>query len=456
MPQVVCPLRRVLVFDNGCRSATGDVYGTLADNGTLCCEDVSWDTAHLQDLRSAALLVVVATGGARDAACLMLRSVQDHAAAPLIAVVQDGDEELLRLAVEAADDFLFAPVRAIELRHRVERLLTGPRHDLEAVRRQLSQELGLNRLVGRDAAFIKAIRLVPRLAQTDATVLITGETGTGKELCAAAIHHLSPRRDSPFIPVNCGAVPDLLFENELFGHRRGAFTDASRDQKGLVALADGGTLFLDEIDALSASAQTKLLRFLEERTFRPLGEERVARANVRIVAATNRNLDACVRNGQLREDLYFRLNILRIHLPPLRERPADIGLLAQNLLDECRSRSQVCAKRFSASSLRWLAEHHWPGNIRELLNVVHRAALECEGDTILPEHIDLPIPASSPASLAFRAARAAAVAAFERQYVQDALRRHEGNVTRAAREAGQDRRAFGRVIKKYRIDRRAL
>jgi two-component system response regulator GlrR len=459
MLQILRSFRRVLVIEGDSESSSASVHLALAQDATLQCDRIGWDTVHLQDIGRHHLdLVVVVADAISDEVSSTFEWLERHATAPVIAILPDGDEELLHLAISLTDDFLFAPIRPVELRHRAQRLLTGPRHDLEDARRRLVDEVGFSKLVGKDAAFLRAIRLVPRLARTDATVLITGETGTGKELCAGAIHHLSQRRDAPFIPVDCGAVPDQLFENELFGHARGAFTDAYRDQKGLVALADGGTLFLDEIDTLSPSAQAKLLRFLEERSFRPLGAERRDRANVRIIAATNRNVDACVRDGQLRADLYFRLNILKIHLPPLRERRDDIALLAYKFLDGCRSRGEACAKALSSSALRMLALYAWPGNVRELLNVVQRAVVECDGDTILPQHIDLPVPvASGPvAPLDFRAARAAAVATFERQYVEDLLRKHDGNVTHAAREARQDRRAFGRVIKKYNIDRESL
>jgi two-component system response regulator GlrR len=448
--------RRVLVLEGGTDPPPSSVYAVLAEDHMLHCERAPWDAARFHHLRTPAvdLVVIVATAADKEVAAAF-EALQQRTSTPVIAIVPDGDEDVLRLAIRATDDFLFAPVRPLELRHRAHRLLGGPRHDLESVRQRLTDELGFSKLVGKHESFVKAIRLVPRLARTDATVVITGETGTGKELCAGAIHHLSARRDAPFIPVNCGAVPDQLFENELFGHRRGAFTDAHRDHKGLIAQADGGTLFLDEVDSLSHHAQTKLLRFLEERSFRPLGSERTDRANIRVIAASNRSLDACVQSGQLRGDLYFRLNILRVHLPPLRERPSDIGLLAEHLLAECRTHAGSGPRSFSASALRMLSLYDWPGNVRELLNVVQRAAVECDGDTILPEHLDLPV-APSETPVDFRAARAAAVAAFERQYVEDMLRKHDGNVTHAAREARQDRRAFGRVLKKYNIDRRSL
>jgi DNA-binding NtrC family response regulator len=379
---------------------------------------------------------------------------------PTFAVLPiEPDEELLRLVLRTADDFIFPPVRAVELRHRVGRLLAEPAHDLEAVRGRLSEEIGLTKLVGRDLVFLRAIEQVSRFARTDATVLITGETGTGKELCARAIHHLGSRRNFPFIAVDCGALPDQLFENEVFGHVRGAFTDAHRDHKGLIAMAEGGTIFLDEVDAFSLAAQAKLLRFLQERTFRALGSDRFDRADVRVIAATNRDLEACVRDKQFRSDLYFRLNILRIHLPPLRERCGDIELLAQVILKECRTSPDVAPKSFCPAAVRMLTRHDWPGNVRELYNVVQRAVVACDGDRILPAHVMLSpdrTAVAPPPEGQFRAAKAAVVAAFERRYVEELLRKHRGNVTHAAREAQQDRRAFGRFIKKYQINPRAL
>jgi DNA-binding NtrC family response regulator len=254
-------------------------------------------------------------------------------------------------------------------------------------------------------------------------------------------------------------------ENELFGHARGAFTGADRESKGLVALADGGTLFLDEIDALSLAAQAKLLRFLQERTFRPLGSDRLQHANVKVVAATNRDLAKSVRESRFRADLYFRLNILHVHLPPLRERQGDVVLLAQRMLEQANAKWDGPPKSFTRAALRALEAHDWPGNVRELGNVVQRAAVTSDGEWLSPSHLDLASAALSPpgheppggeVSGSFRAARAATLAAFERRYVEELLRKHGGNVTRAAREAEQDRRAFGRFIKKYGIDRTSL
>jgi DNA-binding NtrC family response regulator len=379
---------------------------------------------------------------------------------PIFAVVPvEADDALLQVVSRTADDFIFMPIRPVELRHRLRAILAEPRHDLEVVRRRLLEELGITQLVGRDPVFLKAIEQVPRFARAEVSVLITGETGTGKELCARALHHLGRRRRSPFIAVDCGAVPDQLFENELFGHARGAFTDAHRDHKGLVTMAEGGTLFLDEVDALSLAAQAKLLRFLQEHSFRPLGSDRFQQADVKVVSATNRDLSLCIEARQFRQDLYFRLNVLSIHLPPLRERRQDIELLACHELEDFARSNEAPRKSFTTGAMRLLVRYDWPGNVRELNNVVRRAIVACDGDWIFPSHVSLPGHPDGDEdrpSADFRSERAAAVAAFERRYVEELLRKHRGNVTHAAREARQDRRAFGRFIKKYKIDRRAL
>jgi two-component system response regulator GlrR len=308
-------------------------------------------------------------------------------------------------------------------------------------------------LIGDDPVFVRAMAQLPRMARSELPVTITGETGTGKELCARALHELSARRGKPFVTVDCGTVPDHLFENELFGHARGAYTDAHRDQGGLVAMGTGGTLFLDEIDALSLSAQGKLLRLIQERTYRPLGGDRFYDADVRIVVATNSDLEQCVRQRAFRSDLYFRLNVLRVRLPPLRERPDDVRTLATHFArDTTRGPSHTVAP----STLRKLAAYDWPGNVRELRSVIQRAAVLADGDRILPTHIELADGGDDEGgaeSSSFRTARAAAMAAFERRYVEDLLSRHAGNVTHAAREADKDRRAFGRLIKKHGISR---
>jgi DNA-binding NtrC family response regulator len=263
---------------------------------------------------------------------------------------------------------------------------------------------------------------------------------------ARAIHFLSERRNRPFVPVDCAGVPDHLFENELYGHVRGAYTDAHTEQRGLAAMADGGTLFLDEVDSLPLTAQAKLLRFLQERQFKPLGSERFLRTDVKIVAASNRNLEQQVAEKRFRSDLYYRLNVLHLNLPPLQERPRDIALLAQHFLKLYLPPG--VHKSFSQAALNRLSGYGWPGNVRELMNVVQRAIVFSRGLQISGDDISLPTPEPS-ASGDFRHAREASIQVFERDYIQELLQRNAGNITHAAREAGKERRAFGRLVKKY-------
>lgn len=376
------------------------------------------------------------------------------------------DDKTLTLVSESATDFLLWPFHNGELRQRTERILGERAREREfaSAHRRLMEELGMEQFVGEDPVFREAIGPIPLMARSDLPVLIAGPTGTGKELCARAIHHLSKRRGYPFIALDCGAIPDNVFENELFGHARGAFTDAHADQKGLIGLANGGTLFLDEVDSLSLGAQAKLLRFLQERTYRPLGSERFLKADVNVIAATNRDIEQSVRERHFRSDLFFRLNVLRIDLPPLLRRPSDIALLARHFLrTHCH---HLGAKLFTNAALRRLEAYDWPGNVRELLNVVQRAAVLSEGAHILPSAIffsarssmseqeptDATPEDADASSGDFREGRSRAIEAFEKRYVEELLHKHRGNVTHAALEAGKDRRAFGRLKKKYSIE----
>jgi transcriptional regulator with GAF, ATPase, and Fis domain len=347
-----------------------------------------------------------------------------------------------------------------------------PTEQCDAVASRIAEHLALARLIGREPVFTATVTKIPAVARASSPVLILGETGTGKELCARAVHHLSPRRQAPFIPVDCATLPDQLCENELFGHVRGAYTDAHSSQRGLVAMADGGTLFLDEIDSLTLSAQAKLLRLLQEGTYKPLGADRFHRADVRIIAASNLNLRQLVQLKTFRADLYFRLNVLQLDMPPLRARRGDIPLLADHFVRVLCDEAGIPRKTLAPEAMERLSAADWPGNVRELFNVLQRAVVFAEAATISLPHLailDESLPAytdrieaseaSEPGEPAgngeggFREARARAVEAFERTYVENLLRKHHGNVTQSAREAKKDRRAFGRLMKRYRIER---
>lgn len=448
---------RLLVIEGSAVPTDASVRAALARDADFSCQQVGWETVP-QSLGNTGAHAVVAVAVPHTPEVTRVFEWLHHhpISIPTFAVLPNQTAEpLLRLAAETTDEFIFSPIRTDELRQRLGRVLGAPRHDIESVRQRLLEEMSMTQLVGKDPTFLRAIEQVPRIARSDMPVLITGETGTGKELCARAIHFLSKRRDHPFIAADCAALPDHLVENELFGHARGAFTDAHRDQQGLIGMAEGGTLLLDEIDTLSLTAQGKLLRFLQERTFRPLGSDRFVRANVNVIAATNRDLEAVVQAKQFRADLFYRLNVLRLHLPALRERLEDIAILASHFLNHQHTAADVTARSFGPGALRMLAAYRWPGNVRELYNVVQRAAVTCRGMHILPCHLSIPgFEKSEPNTVpSFRAARAAAVANFEQEYVAALLNKHAGNVSRAAREANKDRRVFGRLIKKYQIDR---
>jgi two-component system, NtrC family, response regulator GlrR len=309
--------------------------------------------------------------------------------------------------------------------------------------------------------------MLRRISASDAPVLIEGETGCGKELAARAIHYDGARRAGPFVPINCGALPDHLLEAELFGHERGAYTDAKLARRGLVAEANGGTLFFDEVDALSAKAQVTLLRFLQDQRYRPLGSNRELTTDVRVLAATNRSLDEAAAQGQFRIDLMYRLKILHLELPSLAAREGDAVLLARHFLATFCAQYRLAPKQFDDTTLAWVREQHWRGNVRELENWVHRACLMADGPSVghgtagLAGETAAPAPAHlAPAGLPFQLstdnfqhAKACAMQAFERDYVLRVLGKTQGNVTRAAAIAGKERRAFGKLLKKHGIDR---
>jgi two-component system, NtrC family, response regulator GlrR len=321
------------------------------------------------------------------------------------------------------------------------------------------------KLVGRSPAFLDVLELTRRFAACDATVLVQGETGTGKELVARAIHYQGARRSFPFIPVNCGALPDTLVENELFGHARGAFTDARDARRGLVAEAQGGTLFLDEVEALTPKVQVTLLRFLQDFEYRPVGGALVRNANVRVIAASNANLDALQRDHHFRQDLLFRLNVLTINLPLLRERQNDVVLLAELFLQRLSEHYRKPPKRLHDDAVSRLLEHTWPGNVRELENLIHREFLMTDGPVMDLHCLDTLGARDKKSSDAackrltasrFQDAKASAIANFERNYIVELLSRTHGNISQAARISGKERSRLGKLVKKYGLERVAF
>ncbi|HPC48267.1 MAG TPA: sigma 54-interacting transcriptional regulator, partial [Deltaproteobacteria bacterium] len=310
-------------------------------------------------------------------------------------------------------------------------------------------------IVGNSKSMKEVFGLVSQVADSNTTVLIHGETGTGKELVAKAIHRKSPRSQAPFVEVNCAAMPDTLLESELFGHERGAFTGASQRRRGRFEEANGGTIFLDEVGELSSVAQAKLLRVIQERQFQPLGSNTTIRVNVRIIAATNRDLLQDVESGNFRSDLYYRLNVFPIYLPPLRERGGDILLLADHFVEKYARQLGKRIKRISTPAIDMLLAYHWPGNVRELENCIERAVLLAGGDTI--DGIHLPPSLQMKTVLPEKKHHGkleSLVGSFERSLIVDALKDAKGNQSEAARLLGTTKRIIQYKIARYGIDTR--
>lgn len=364
--------------------------------------------------------------------------------------------EIFQSLASGMDDFFLCSITKKEFHLRLQRLIHWAKQmvtpsPLDTVKRIFNHK----QLIGKSPCFLNTIEKIPHLALSDAPILVLGETGTGKELFTRAIHYNSQRHGRPFIPVNCGALPDQLFESEVFGHVKGAFTDASSEKKGLIAEAEGGTMFLDEVDTLSAPAQIKLLRFLQEFEYRPLGSSKSRVADVRLIAATNADLREKVRAKTFREDLYYRLNILKLHIPPLRERMEDIPLLTDFFLEHYALQYRRMKPRISPSAMQKLMAYSWPGNVRELEGIIQQSMVLCLAPVLQPENINLSVPVQSEITgdHTFQGAKKHMVGQFERGYLIDLLAKQQGNISKAAKIAGLDRRAFQRLIKKYGIER---
>lgn len=318
---------------------------------------------------------------------------------------------------------------------------------VEELRKELESRYQMGDLVGRSAAMRKLFAVLPQVAAADSTVLIEGETGTGKELLARALHDLSPRRAKPFVAVNCGALPDTLLESELFGYKAGAFTGADKDKPGRFALAEGGTIFLDEIGEVSPALQLRLLRVLQEKTFEPLGGTHALKADVRVIAATNRNLKTLVKKGAFREDLYYRVNVVRLELPPLRRRREDIPLLVERFIARFNRLQGKSVEGVSPEVMGLLMAYDYPGNVRELENILEHAFVFCADGLIKPEHLSEDILARMPSAVGLKDYRAA-LRVMEMQEIREALRRKNFNREAAARELGIHKSTLFRRIRR--------
>jgi two-component system NtrC family response regulator len=371
---------------------------------------------------------------------------------PLTKVVMitasDSRENALTAIRRGAVDWYAKPIELGELRVILRRALhVRSIEQSQAAGRPMGRKR-YHRMVGESEAMKRVFGLVQRVASTDATVLVIGDNGTGKELVAHAIHQSSPRREAPFVPINCGAIPETLLESELFGHERGAFTDAHRDRPGKLELAEGGTLFLDEIGELPVHLQVKLLRFLQDKRVERVGGRDTRRVDARVVAATNRDLKDAMAAGRFREDLFYRLSVVTIAVPPLRERGEDLRLLAEYFLEFYAHHHKRRLRGFTQSALRALQAHPWPGNVRELENRVQRAVILAQDSSIRPEDLELAPEAPEEAPRSLQEARDEA----ERRLLVDALTRNAGNITRAARDIQVSRPTFHDLLRRHGLD----
>ncbi len=375
----------------------------------------------------------------------------NHPRLPVAVITAYGSLETAVEAMKAgAFDFIAKPLKVPHLRSLVTSALELNRQPAEA---GLATGSGETALLGTSPAIREVRQLIGKLARSQAAVCITGESGTGKELAARLIHGQGPRGARPFVPVNCGAIPAELMESELFGHRRGSFTGAVRDKKGLFQAADGGTLFLDEIAELATPHQVKLLRAIQEKAVRPVGAEAEAAVDVRVISATHRDLRRLVAEGRFREDLFYRINVIELSLPPLRERPEDVAVIAQHRLAQVREAAHTEPLSLAPDALAALRAYPFPGNVRELENILQRAATLCEGalirctDLRLPEGSpDAPPPVPGEAPLGGLLER------IERQAILDALTDTRWNRTEAAKRLGMTLRALRYRLQKYGLD----
>jgi two-component system response regulator HydG len=384
----------------------------------------------------------------------LLRIKRANPAIPVIMMTAYGSIDSAVKALQAgATDYLTKPLDSNELIVKVHKALRYHQLEEENVlyREQLGIRFDFSRIIGKSARMRELFDMLATVAPTEATVLLLGESGTGKEIIANAIHQNSPRRERPYIKVNCAALPETLLESELFGHEKGAFTGAIEKKKGRFERADGGTIFLDEIGEMSLTTQTKILRVLQEREFEPVGGTKTIKVDVRIIAATNKNLEDEVKRGKFREDLYYRINVVPITIPPLRERAEDIPLLAAHFLRLYGEKNKRMLKGFADGVMDALMRYDWPGNVRELENIVERTVIMSRGDTIT--FADLPPAIAGAQGTAIQTSPAISLKDVERETIIKALQQTEGNRTKAAVLLGITRKTLQNKIKEYGIDR---
>jgi len=443
---------KILIVDDEPSILSQLKWGLLDEYEVLTAADAEEARRLLRDERPGVVTLDVALGAAedeREAGLALLDEIVDrYPLTKVIMVTGNSSRENALTAIQrGAVDWYAKPIQLEELKTILRRAFHIRRLELEHAQGATAGPKRYHKLVGESEALRRVFGLIQRVAPTEATVLILGENGTGKELVAHALHQASPRRAGPFVPIHCGAIPETLLESELFGHERGAFTDAYRTREGKLELAEGGTVFLDEIGELPVHLQVKLLRFLQDHVIERIGGREAIRVNARVVAATNRDLQAAIAAGGFREDLFYRLSVLTIQVPALRERGDDMRILAEYFLDFYSRHHKRRIKGFTRSTLRAIQAHPWPGNVRELENRVQRGVIMARDSYLRPEDLELAEPqGETPRTL--QEARDQA----ERVLLVEALTRNAGNITRAARDIDVSRPTLHDLLRKHAIE----
>jgi len=463
------PRRRVLIVDDEeviCKYLRRALRKSLDCEASYCLSG----PAALEELARAPYSVVATDlkMPGMDGLELLERVKSEHPEVSVVMMTAHGSlETAVRAMKLGASDYVTKPFRSEEFCLVIEKVLKERRllDEIAQLRRELARQYRFENMISQDPKMREIFATIARVAATDATVLISGETGTGKELVARAIHYNSPRREARFMAINCGAFPETLLESELFGHEQGAFTGAVATKPGIFEVTDGGTLLLDEIGNIGPAMQVKLLRVLETMEFKRVGGTDTRRADVRIVAATHVDLAEAVENGTFRQDLYYRINVVPIHLPPLRERLGDVPLLVEHFIRMHGPKINPRVQDISREAIRKLMRYSWPGNIRQLEHVIQRALVLSEGPTLQPDDIPLEegeqeAEQQAPAfsfneQLPLDEIKDQMIEQLERAYLDRVLRLHSGNIRRTAEHAGLSERSIYEKLKKYELDRRA-
>jgi DNA-binding NtrC family response regulator len=414
--------------------------------------------SHLQEQPVDLVLTDLALGRGMSGMEVLRFAKKQRPETVVVMITAHGSE---KIAVEAmksgAEDYVPKPFDNDEIRLVVQRALERTRLEREnrMLLEQVQRQFGFENVIGSGAPMQRVFETIQRVAETDLTVLVRGESGTGKELVAQALHNRSNRKNRPFVAVNCAAISRELVESELFGHEKGAFTGADARREGRFEAADGGTIFLDEIGDMEPETQAKILRVLQERSFERVGGNQPIQVDVRVVAATHRNLEEEVEQGRFREDLYYRLKVVEVELPPLRDRSEDVPALAQRFLEQVTERLGLEKRQLAEAALAALMRHAWPGNVRELRNVIEQAAVLASGPVIDAPDLNLGGPGVAPRTafeadlgeLAFSDAKRRVIEQFERDFLLRALRKNGGNISRAAESVGMVRQSLQQKIR---------